>query len=54
MSSVACLSAVFRNLEGLVTSHTCSFHPAARLGQTKGASGEERGTQGNAHLISQD
>ena len=31
-SFVACLSTVFRNLEGLVTSLACSFHPAARLG----------------------
>lgn len=31
-SFVACLRAVFRNLEGLVTSRVCSFHATARLG----------------------
>lgn len=31
-SFVACLRAVFRNLEELVTSCVCSFHPTIRLG----------------------
>lgn len=31
-SFVACLRAVFRNLEGLVPSCVCSFHPTVRLG----------------------